>query len=500
MKHPKYIIAPSLLNLAENQPAVAPRVQNILLKRAILDLKLKDCSYNEIIDHLARAHGITVTKGFIEAAILEAGARAKHLNGIYDFLALQKVRVLEVDEIYQGQQNCYLGATDKASTYLFLLAPPAGLDAGALAATLAPLAGHADRLELVITDLRAAYVTVIPATFEEVAHLLCGVHALRTIMEEQEASNRAARRARRKVDGLREDLAGARDYVRAKQRQLGAKKRRLAAAIMARDAYYRAHGIRRYSKWVQPIAPLRAFKDQLNYLRADTRSKENTVQHAREKVKALKAEIRAAGKEYWQKKQASLQAGRLVRRFKDLLACPPGQFTVERERLEEVLRGSASGLAPKLLKFLRDHPGLFTAKVARLAGLCPPNHANTNTIEGIFGKSRPLLDKARHFGDTPTATALFAAFRLRHNLTPPYTGPHNRQSPLERCGIHSRYANYLDALFPLPWQDPCTPRAFNKIVSQVVFPRKSPGGQVLQGMNPTLLAQANHVMGGGRST
>jgi len=74
--------------------------------------------------------------------------------------------------------------------------------------------------------------------------------------------------------------------------------------------------------------------------------------------------------------------------------------------------------------------------------------ANTNGIEGIFGIMRPLLNQARLFYDTPQSEAILEIFRFKYNFSKPRTGPNRYQSPLERCGVHSRYKTYLDALFP----------------------------------------------------
>ena len=191
-----------------------------------------------------------------------------------------------------------------------------------------------------------------------------------------------------------------------------------AGGKQAREDYDRAHGIKPYSKNV-PWTPERvAFKARLNELQVEVRSKAATITHAEEKVLKLQQTLEKAEKKYRKKKQASLQAGRLVARFKALLKSRPADFAAEKACLEAMLARSRNPIAGKLQKFLNGHPEVFAAKVPALDALCPPSAENTNIIEGIFGLLRPLLKKARRFGVTPVTAALFEIFRLHHNMTP----------------------------------------------------------------------------------
>lgn len=178
----------------------------------------------------------------------------------------------------------------------------------------------------------------------------------------------------------------------------------------------------------------------------ETRSKGATVASSVEKVLNLQQALEKAEKTYL-KMQASLQAGQLVAQFKALLKSSPAGFAAGKVRLEYLLAGSKNPIARKLQASLKDHPQAFATKVPDLDTLCPPSAANMNAIEDIFGFFPPLLKKARQFGATQVIAALFEILRMHHNLSSPFTGPHKGTSPLERTGVHSRYADYLDALF-----------------------------------------------------
>ena len=102
-------------------------------------------------------------------------------------------------------------------------------------------------------------------------------------------------------------------------------------------------------------------------------------------------------------------------------------------------------LAPYLAKFTNEHPELFSLRKARDLA---PNHQNTNRIEGIFGLFRPLLNSTRLLQTPAGINAYGELFRLYHNVTPPFTGPHNDTAPAERLGAKLHGKTYLDFLFP----------------------------------------------------
>nr|MDO8116425.1 hypothetical protein [Candidatus Sigynarchaeota archaeon] len=94
---------------------------DVHLKRLIVDLKLDCLSYFEIKNHVKRIYGLDISRNYIADVIIDAGKRARHLNGIYDSKVRGHFKVIEIDETFQGQNTCFLGVTDKESTYLLLL-------------------------------------------------------------------------------------------------------------------------------------------------------------------------------------------------------------------------------------------------------------------------------------------------------------------------------------------------------------------------------------------
>ena len=173
-----------------------------------------------------------------------------------------------------------------------------------------------------------------------------------------------------------------------------------------------------------------------------------TIHNKERKVKDIKAKIDVLKALYKEKKQTSLQTGKILSWFKRFLSCPQDEFEAEREKITGYLQGSRYPIAGKMLKFIRDNPQLQPRTDVDLDEVCHGFNASTNIVEHFFGLTRPLLDKARLFSDSTQAKALLEIYRLRYNLSRPFTGSNKDTTPLQRAGVNSRFNGYLEALYP----------------------------------------------------
>ena len=422
---------------------------NVHIKRLIVDLKVDCVSYFEIKDHVRRIYGVEISRNYIADVIIEAGKRARHLNGIYDSKVRGRFKVIEIDETFQGRNACYLAVVDKKSQYLLLLVQLHDRSAETISFVLESIAETLEMLELVITDGLPAYKNMIPAIFDGVAHLFCHVHAYRVFLREIEPINAAARKSWKKWNEASQDLESLKHDLLLKKRCLVRDETRLAKMIEARDMYYKEHDIKKYAKKAAWTPEREWFKNQLDLDRVKARSRRTTIKNKQAKIAKRTAEVEALKTIYWEKKQVSLQSARLVAAFKRLLDAPWGQFDDERVRLANVLGRSTLDIAGKITRFLELNPHVYATSKQDFEIICPPWFANTNTVEGLFGECRPVLDKSKRFGQSRQSMALLELLRLKHNMSPPNTGPHVHESPLQRAGVNSAYKDYLDALYPL---------------------------------------------------
>ena len=453
MKHPKLNKFSNVLKssyLSSNTITKSNLILNdIFIKRIIINLKLDDFSYNQIHRTFNQNFGLSVNKQFIADTLREAGIRARHLNGIYDAMVKPRIKILEIDEIFQGRSNVFIGSADKRSRYLLQFKPLKNRQISELKKILTPLLDHLDRPEVIVTDGLQAYKTVIPEIFDSIPHLFCHVHALRIILRKQESYNTAVNRAFNKFGKPKKQLSINRKTLYNKRRKLKRHELYLSRLIQIRDNYYRDHGIRPYSKKIEWTPKLLYFKEKLNYYKTMVRCLKKSINIKKTRILKLKKQLESLSLEYRQKQQISLQAGRLVGRFKRLLSCKNESFRDKRDNFDIILEKSSHPLARKIKKLMKNNHALFSTKSLELEKIIKYAEHNTNIIEGIFGECRPILNKTRYLKNTDVSSAFLEIWRLKHNLSRPFTGIHNHECPLERCNIHSQYETYLDALYPI---------------------------------------------------
>lgn len=418
------------------------------VKREITDLKMKDQSYNEIIDHLQHVHGIQVTKHDISDVIIEAGKRANFLNGIHDHHVKSRFCVIEIDEVFQGRLSCYIAVVDKDSQYVFRLVHIKNRSRESFEKVFKEIAGEFKNLKVIITDGFSMYRTLIPEHFDDVYHALCHVHALRQFYRELDEYKNKAKKALKALNDARDSLNAAINTRDAKQRQLRAMQSRVARCIQEMDAYRARHGIKKWQRGVQWTVERLKLKDQLGSARASLRSKKQTVVNKKKKVREIRAEIHDLETKYKEKWQAAMQSGRVVSWFHDLLSKPPGDFSRIRDELVAKLTRSDYQIAKTLLKYINSHPELKPIPGIELDKMDRGFNWSTNMVESFFSTIRALLNKAKRFDDSETSKALLEILRLKHNTTRPKSGINRHVSPLERAGSRTRFDHYLDALFP----------------------------------------------------
>jgi hypothetical protein len=468
-----YIYNPGVLKvLGRDAPVSRAEIESIVRKREIVYLKLADLSYNQIIDYFMNFRGVLLTKYHIASVMREAGRRARHLNGIYDARVSGRIRIIEIDEVFQGQKNCYLGVVDKESHYLLVFARLANRSIESFKAVLEPLFDDLDQLELVITDALAAYKSVIPGVFEGVLHVICHVHAYRVFLKEGERINRAAQKAATELHDKIEDIAEKKHDLIVKKKHLKRLEKGILRNEANRQAFLSAHGIKMYARMRKHVAQRKAFNIEANILRGSIRSLKKTLASLVKKIHDGIAELPDLEQDLVSKKQVAMQSGRLIARFRRLLDCKPAAFEAELARYNAALDRSKYPVAKKIKKFIKNNPAIYATNLPTAKVSCPPNLVNTNTAEGTFSISRPVLNKAKHFFDSDQSEALLEVFRLRFNMSAPYTGPNKHWSPLERAGVNSSFPTWTEALFPLPGApDRCssdTMRAVSELVNHQV--------------------------------
>ena len=415
--------------------------------KAIIDLLLKGLSINDVADHLSVVEERPNTYKFIKRLVVFMGKHAKRLNGYYDSLVRDRINLLEVDEIYQGRNSMFLGIVHKYSTYLFGLEQSSGKDIETLACKLRPYFESCPNLELIITDGLRAYGKAIKNTMCDVLHLSCHVHAYRDIMKALDPILRRANRAYRALKKECEKLEKYKKRISRAKRTVNYNRKRLESKILERNAYYKEEGIKKYSKKTLWTKEKIYFKDILNRYRSYIKEYNKSISNWSKKIARSKIKILKLKDKYKLTKIDALQSARLVSEYKHLLDCDFKDFPAKFSNLMAKLRRSPYSIASRLEKILRTHPEYFMDKSCEIQKMVPPNRANTNTVESVFGKFRLFFNHLRNIKPTKYTTALFELLRLKHNLSGPYTGPNKKISPIVRLNVKTRYKNFMECLF-----------------------------------------------------
>ena len=314
-----------------------------------------------------------------------------------------------------------------------------------IAAFLRPIARSCTNVKVVITDLFRPYAEVVKILFAKARHLLCHVHGRRAIMRKmQKLEAKLARLQRRAAEnGKALEQGRARILTTsAEQRALAKKIGALQSKIAGLKKKKRAARGGRTKTVDKQLASAQARLCRYSAQGEELEKKLAALRERRDNLRKLVRQDPAATKNA---RQDVLQSARLAQKFYDLLEDRGPQFEGHKDHLLELLGRTKRTLAPYLAKFINEHPQLFSLQKARDL---KPNFQNTNTIEGVFGLFRPLLNSTRLI-QTPAGTNAYGElFRLYHNTTPPYTGPRNNTSPAERLGVKLHGKTYLDLLFP----------------------------------------------------
>ncbi len=415
--------------------------------KAIIDLLLKGLSINDVANHLAIVEDRPNTYKFIKKLVIFMGKHAKGLNRYYDSLVKDKIELLEVDEIYQGRNSMFLGVVHKYSTYFFGLEQCDGKNIEILTDKLRPYFESCSNLELVITDGLRAYGRAIKNTMCDVLHLKCHVHGYRDIMKALDPILRKANRAYQALKKEKEKLKKYKKRLSQAKRSLNYNLKRLESKILERDAYFKKEGIKKYSKKTPLLKKSIYFKEILNRIRVNIRDYSKSISNWLKKIAKSQVKILKLEDKYKLTKIDALQSSRLVNEYKHLLDCDYKEYPKKYSNIMAKLKRSPYSIASRLEKFLRTHPEYFIDKSSEIQKMVPPNRANTNTVESIFGKFRLFFNHLRNIKPTKYTVALFELLRLKHNLSGPYTGPNKKISPITRLNVKTRYKNFVECLF-----------------------------------------------------
>ena len=449
MQHPKISKLKKIkyfFNLLKNITFLAIiAVDETMLCRIVTSLSLKGLSLNQIREFIKNCIGLNISKHSITLIQNEAARKAKKVNHELDRKVASKITIEEVDEVFQGRNCTILGAVCKKSHYLMALQSCNDRTEDSIKKFMKDVAKTFYNVRIIITDLFGAYKNIVEGIRPKVRHLLCHVHARRLIMRKMKKLKVACRRLEKNLKQNEKVLRKVRDkigtqMVNVKQLNDRIKKDRIKLTdLKARKKESKSGRTKTIDKQITTIS------NRVSKLSIEKREIVKELDRMRIKRDKLVPKVRRGKKSIQKALNTNRQSGRLARQFYDLLDDMSPKFAQHLEKYIENLERSSYPIAAALRKMIKNNPQLFSLKKRRDL---KPNYQNTNTIEGIFGLFRPLLNSTRLLTTEKGTNNYCTLFRLYHNTTPPYTGINNESSPVERLGVKLGGKNYLDLTFP----------------------------------------------------
>jgi hypothetical protein len=415
------------------------------LKRIFTDLMLRGLSLDNLQEHLKIIYDLKISKVEIQKIQDEGSIKARSLNASFDKIVAPKITKVEADEIFQGKDTVTLGAVAKGFNYLMGLHWSPDRTKESIAEFLRPIGKCFFNVKVVITDLFSGYKDLIHDVFQKAIHLECHLHAGRLLRRAlQHLSAALTRRKKDLVQVQKSDVQHAKKMDK----------------ITIRVNFLDDHLEKDQIKWVQLFVKKHSSSskctktldhqlavitprmdkdiDELETLQSQQILLENANQESIPKKVQTEKSIADAH-------QDLLQSARLVHNFERLLKDFSPEFEEHKEAFLTRLDSSSYSMGKEIKKMIQDNPDLFSVRNARVLGA---NFQNTNTIEGVFALYRRLLETTRLLSSEAGSDRYCDLFRLYHNTMPPFTGPHQHESPVERLGVNLHGKNYLDLLYP----------------------------------------------------
>jgi transposase-like protein len=416
--------------------------------RLILDLLAKSNSPNEIREHLWNVFKIRRKYHAIRKVVLQKAKRAQRLNTFFDLWACQTLMLLEIDETFKGRHVSLLVVVDSLTGYIFMILWLPKRSKETLVTALTPFKELFQYVKLVLTDGATYFPEVIKEIFPNAKQQRCLIHILRNLYPHlipQRQIYFGAIKKEQKAQANYQDLKAIHEERLKKKDAL---KHQLKYWKKNRIETQTALGVKPYQKNINRLYPeLKSIYEKINLIQNQLKSLENSLLHDKERLPLLKGDKEQAKR--WKDAAWNLymKSIHVIYGFYNLFRQSPKKFEAERENyLIKLVNKPATDLIKAILEVLTEVKEVSTVFMADCPVRLNRNFINTNVIESINSRLRPVLDKLKKLHDTPYLQGILEIVRLRLNVSRPYSGRRSDQSPIERCGYNLKSRTWLDLI------------------------------------------------------
>ena len=418
--------------------------------RQILDLLLAPMSPNRLARHFSHVFQKHISPWNIKQLLLSCKKQIEMVNERFDKIVGRKVIILQIDETFKGQKVSILVVIDAITGYIFHLEWLDRRTEEVISKQLSPLRETLRNITLVMTDGAPYFPEVVKNLCPDAFHQICLVHVKRGLYQYLQDYKTKYHEDLRTYQSVHKALLS--NKVKTKEKRYIQKKlvQKLKYWEQKRREAREKYNVLPYQRGILEKFPdLRMINEKLNFVRAQIRSLNHTIENLGEQETSLKAQKDSA---FQQKNKAwgkYMVKCRLLHRFYRLFNLKGERYEIERVKLLSYLKEKCEEdceLLQEISRLLLKTNSLDTVNKADCPIQLNFHYINTNTIENINSQIRPFLECLRKITNSDYIKTYFSLLRLYLNTRRPFSGMRCDTSPLERYGYDLRGKDYLDLL------------------------------------------------------
>ena len=440
----KLPLSPKLRN-----QTVEHAVDLLTQERLMIQLLAHGSSPNEIQAHFFNVFWIHRKYSAIRKVLLARAHNVRRINNLFDRIASSTVTILEMDETFKGRQVSLLIVVDTLTGYIILIRWLPERSKNALLDVLLPLKELFKNVKLVLTDGAPYFPEVIQELCPQAQHQRCLIHIMRDLFPKLQNSKKAWHHALKNWHNALEEIKDLTAHHKA--RGIHFKK------LHQQERYWKAKRAEIHTRSrikanqkgiLNRIPVLKKINAKINEVRVKVRSIQRTFAFDKKRIKTAKNQAKLHKYIVDQSWTTHMKEVQILYRFYSLFQSKPEDFiTVRSTLIIKLAQQPPTDLINAILRILTDVKSVDSIYTKNCPVRLSRNFINTNVIESINSRLRPLLDKFKKICNTEYSAAFFDTVRLRLNASAPYSGRRKSTAPIERYGYFLRGRTWLDLIF-----------------------------------------------------
>jgi len=432
------------------------RTFEIDIETQTISLFKHSLSPSEVSRHFCDVGIPGVTPYRVKKILLDHAPNIEHINKKFDEIASKCISILEWDETFKGMKYKVLVVMDSITGYVYMVDRIPERSYDEIKAALKPLESILRKVQVVLTDGATYFPKVVEDLCPNAEHQICLVHVMRGVHADLRKIKKPYGDALSKVKKIRDHLKSAKNSLEEKRMNKKKKGQKLRYHKGKREKLRKKHKVKPYQKGIWEKFPeLKKNYEIINKTQSELRSVSLSVENGVQRIKSLKEKLKEAKKNMHSEWAKYMKECKIKTEFYNLFLHRQEEYERKKNAfIEKLQAGPSNDMHDRMLRLLKEVPGLDAINRADAKHPLKRNFINTNGIESFNSKFRELLESMRNVFDSPYCRTRIQLFRLHHNADRPHHGSRDQLAPIERYGYNLRGRNsvtlVIDGLPPGP--------------------------------------------------